>query len=559
MDETKRRVEAKQEEAREVARTGKALVVVAHGKAWVAAWHAGDSLREVMAGQGGCQVALCIRAQAGDLAARNLLVSRSMGLVYRQAHPWARRNPHLDIDDLAAAGAFGLFTAIRKYDPTRGASFATYATPWIRNHIRQAVIAEQGLKQSDDRRRMVDREVRALCDLGEARDRAIELVAVKRRMKPDTVRGVCDAVARPRPLSLDHPVPGQGDDMGPLGDIVASGEPDADERLHDERERAMVRAVIEQVRRTLPRREQVILDERLLDDEATLESVGNRFSISKERVRQIEVALRTKLKEALLAALSSAALPPPSPVPTPPSPPPPSRVAMTLPSVRPTCCRLCGSRLRLHNRYGICHTHGRNKSFDRATGRCFVCSATVAPRQRGAHALLHATGGPLSKDEIAQRGLRSAARRRTERIAQNRCTDCGRRPPAPSRQLCETCARKARIRGARHRRLRGQAERQLVMLTVGSETHSLAEWSRRTRVGVGVLWARMKKQWPPERILEPTKPQGHRARTKVTCVHGHPRTPENLWLHAKTGAYHCRICMRDRSRARRAAIRAWAA
>lgn len=67
MGETKRRVEAKQEEAREVARTGKALVVVAHGKAWVAAWQAGESLREVMAGQGGCQVALCIRAQAGDL------------------------------------------------------------------------------------------------------------------------------------------------------------------------------------------------------------------------------------------------------------------------------------------------------------------------------------------------------------------------------------------------------------------------------------------------------------------------------------------------------------
>src|ERR1700686_1441787 len=99
------------------------------------------------------QAALCLRAQQGDVAARNFLVSRSIGLVYQQANQWASRDRRITVGDLVTEGVFGLFRAIKKFDPTKGASFATYATPWIKHFIHEAVIADQGLRPSDDRRR----------------------------------------------------------------------------------------------------------------------------------------------------------------------------------------------------------------------------------------------------------------------------------------------------------------------------------------------------------------------------------------------------------------------
>ena len=86
------------------------------------------------------QVALCRRAQAGDLAARNALVTATMGLVYREAHRWVRSANGLELDDLAAEGAFGLIRAIEKFDCDRGLAFTTYATHWIRHSIRRAVL-----------------------------------------------------------------------------------------------------------------------------------------------------------------------------------------------------------------------------------------------------------------------------------------------------------------------------------------------------------------------------------------------------------------------------------
>lgn len=214
-------------------------------------------------------------------------------------------------------------------------------------------------------------------------------------------------------------------------------------------------------------------------------------------------------------------------------------------------CRLCGLRLRRHNTRDVCGAHG-GTSFDRVTGECTVCGAIVPARERGAHALHHAI---RVKAPGERRALNRdhTARRRADRKAAGRCTQCDR--PAIGGRLCVRHTLQARARGERLRRRRGAREKKLVTLTHGGETRHLAEWARRTGIDVRVLWDRfVLKEWPPARVLEPTKNAGARARDKPRCAAGHPRTPENLYVHR--GKRHCRVCMSDRTRARRAAEKA---
>jgi RNA polymerase sigma factor (sigma-70 family) len=82
-----------------------------------------------------------VKAQAGDVAARNRLVVATMGLVWVIAKYYGKRNrsPRVDIEDLVQAGVTGTIRAIETFDATRGASFATYASNWIRARIASEV------------------------------------------------------------------------------------------------------------------------------------------------------------------------------------------------------------------------------------------------------------------------------------------------------------------------------------------------------------------------------------------------------------------------------------
>jgi len=248
------------------------------------------------------QAALCHRAQQGDIAARNYLVSRSLGLVYKQANSWSRSTKILELQELVAEGVLGLIATIERYDPTKGATFATYASLWISQRLNAAVAGAKGLKQSDNRRRKFARGVAMLLAEGESIERAAEIVAAQYGVGRATVRGVFEAITRPNPLSLDQPVAGYMDG-GTLGDTVPSLEEAVEVRLGDAQERRIVRQVVDRVRRGLPKREQVILDERFLNDEMTLADIGAKFSISRERVRQLEVVVREKIKVALAKVL----------------------------------------------------------------------------------------------------------------------------------------------------------------------------------------------------------------------------------------------------------------
>ena len=86
---------------------------------------------------------LCALAQAGDAAARDLLLERNMGFVRKTAlelHRQAGENG-LDVEDLVQEGCIGLLSAVDQYDAGKGASFLTYAAPAIRNAMTDCVRA----------------------------------------------------------------------------------------------------------------------------------------------------------------------------------------------------------------------------------------------------------------------------------------------------------------------------------------------------------------------------------------------------------------------------------
>lgn len=84
------------------------------------------------------ECALALRAQSGDLAARNELIVAHLGLVHSVAASH-RRKP--DYDDVTQDGVLGLVRAIEDFNPERGCRFATYAWRWIRSAIRDGFIA----------------------------------------------------------------------------------------------------------------------------------------------------------------------------------------------------------------------------------------------------------------------------------------------------------------------------------------------------------------------------------------------------------------------------------
>lgn len=228
-------------------------------------------------------------------------------------------------------------------------------------------------------------------------------------------------------------------------------------------------------------------------------------------------------------------------------------------SVRAMYCDLCERPLRRHNRHGRCHAHGRSRSFDSATGRCLICSEIVSWLQRGAHALAHARP-PASEEDVKAKQRSAQQRTRNARVERGVCRDCGQRPPLPKRLVCDGCAKKQLARGAVWRRSHGRKVRVPVTFTHDGQTLSLAEWSRRTGVPLKIIWQRLVKLgWPADRILEPTAVSRARERArnrdKPVCAQGHPRTPENIYT-SRRGNRMCRVCMRDRNRARRQSLAA---
>ena len=225
--------------------------------------------------------------------AREPLTTANSRLVISVAKKYMGRGvPFLD---LIQEGNIGLIRATKKFEYERGHKFSTYATWWIRQAVTRA-IADQGrtirvpVHMGDQINKLLRVQHQLTQKLG--RDPSIEELAEQLEVTPKKVENMIQ-VAR-RPLSLETPTDDEEDSV--LGDFIEDDEaPPPDEMATFN----LLREHLDEILDTLPPREVKILQLRygLLDGQAyTLEEVGRKMGVTRERVRQIEAQALTRLR-----------------------------------------------------------------------------------------------------------------------------------------------------------------------------------------------------------------------------------------------------------------------
>jgi RNA polymerase primary sigma factor len=226
-------------------------------------------------------------------SAREHLITANSRLVISVAKKYMGRGvPFLD---LIQEGNIGLIRATKKFDYRRGHKFSTYATWWIRQAVTRA-IADQGrtirvpVHMGDQINKLLRIQHQLTQRLG--REPTVDELAVSLDVPPKKVENMIQ-VAR-RPLSLETPTDDEEDSV--LGDFIEDDEaPPPDESATYN----LLREHLEEVLNGLPPREVRILQLRygLLDGQAyTLEEVGRKMGVTRERVRQIEAQALSRLR-----------------------------------------------------------------------------------------------------------------------------------------------------------------------------------------------------------------------------------------------------------------------
>jgi RNA polymerase primary sigma factor len=239
------------------------------------------------------EVELAARIKKGDKKAREQMIKANLRLVVKIAHDYEGFG--LPLLDLISEGNIGLMKAVERFDPSKGGKLSTYGSGWIKQSIKRALANQSKtirlpVHLVDKISKMRRVALRLQEEFG--REPTDEELAEEMGMTPSRVAQMRTAAIRP--ASLDAPI---GDDeSNNFSEIIA------DENAHtpyEQLEDHTVTRMLQEMVTTLDPRESTILRYRFgLDggSEKTLEEVGEKFGVTRERVRQIQNIALNKLR-----------------------------------------------------------------------------------------------------------------------------------------------------------------------------------------------------------------------------------------------------------------------
>jgi RNA polymerase sigma-32 factor len=234
------------------------------------------------------------RDAARQLALANLRLVVKIAMEYRRA--WT------NVLDLIQDGNVGLLEAVQRYDPYQGVKLSTYAVYWIRAYILQYILDNFRIVRLGTTRAQrklfwrLNKEKRELERQGfEAEPRMIaERLDV-------TEAEVEDMDMRLHESDLSLNMPARRDEPGAeIGDFLRGPEPNAEENVADRELKRVFLDKVKEFAATLDERDRKLVDRRILAEEPkTLAELGTEFGVSRERVRQLEERIVSRLREYL--------------------------------------------------------------------------------------------------------------------------------------------------------------------------------------------------------------------------------------------------------------------
>ncbi len=243
------------------------------------------------------EVRLAKRILKGDKAARDHMISANLRLVVKIAMDY--KDFGLPLLDLISEGNIGLIKAVERFDPDKGGKLSTYAAWWIKQSIKRALANQSKTIRLPvhlvDKISKMRRTAMALTEeLG--REPTDEEIAIELQIPTSKVAHLKSVSVRP--ASLDAPI-GEDGDSTTFGEIVGDENAASPfEQLRDSTQNTALRSLVDSLD---PREAEIIryrfgLDNR---DELTLEEVGAKFRVTRERVRQLQNLALSKMRKAI--------------------------------------------------------------------------------------------------------------------------------------------------------------------------------------------------------------------------------------------------------------------
>jgi len=245
----------------------------------------------------------------GDRSAARKLIEANLRLVVKIAYEY--RRAHKNLLDLVQEGNIGLIQAVGKFDPYRGVKLSSYAAFWIRAYILKFILNNWRLVKigtTQAQRKLffnLRKEREKLEQLGF--EPTTKLLAEKLDVPEREVIDMERRLAGPE-ASLDAPLGSGNDDEGSRTrlDYLPSEDVRPDRAVAQSEFSQLLKGKLETFAATLEGREQTIFRERWLTEEPlTLQEIGDRYQVSRERARQLEKRMLDRLKKYLEAELGT--------------------------------------------------------------------------------------------------------------------------------------------------------------------------------------------------------------------------------------------------------------